>query len=57
VDGLEKYPQTEHEAVGRRIGHALRKYPAAAIIQATMHHDAAGRACDLENGPYLLRTN
>jgi hypothetical protein len=69
---LAKSPQTDHEAVGRRIGRALGKYPAAAaIVQATVRHDQAGRACGLEivsevaagqkahrqKGAYLLRTN
>ena len=68
---LEKYPQTDHEAVGRRIGRALGKYPAAAaIVHATVRLDD-GRACGLEiasdvaagqnahrqKGAYLLRTN
>ena len=69
---LAKHPQTDPEAVGRRIGRALGKYPAAAaIMQATVRRDAAGRACGLEiasdvaagqkahrqKGAYLLRTN
>jgi len=69
---LDKYPQTDHEAVGRRIGRALGQSPAAAaIVHATVRHDAAGRACGLEiasdvaagqkahrqKGAYLLRTN
>ena len=69
---LEKHPQADHEAVGRRIGRALGQYPAAAaIIQATVRPDAAGRAHGLEiasdlaagqkahrqKGAYLLRTN
>ena len=69
---LEKSPQTDHEAVGRRIGRALGKYPAAAaIVQATVRRDDEGQACGLEiasdvaagqkthrqKGAYLLRTN
>jgi hypothetical protein len=69
---LERRPQTDHEAVGRRIGRALGKYPAAAaIVRATVQRDAAGRAIGLEiasevaagqkahrqKGAYLLRTN
>jgi len=69
---LERRPQTDHEAVGRRIGRALGKYPAAAaIMRATVRRDAAGQACGLEivseviagqkahrqKGAYLLRTN
>ena len=69
---LAKHPQTDHEAVGRRIGRALGKYPAAAaIMRATVHHDDEGQACGLEiasdvaagqkahrqKGAYLLRTN
>lgn len=69
---LGRTPQTDQEAVGRRIGRALGKFPAAAaIIQATVQRDAAGRAIGLEiasavdagqkahrqKGAYLLRTN
>ena len=69
---LEKRPQSDLEMVGRRIGRALGKYPAAAaIIGATVRRDAANRACGLEiasdlvagqkaqrhKGAYLLRTN
>ena len=69
---LTRAPQTDQEAVGRRIGRALGKFPAAAaIIQATVQRDAAGRANGLEiasgvdagqkahrqKGAYLLRTN
>jgi hypothetical protein len=58
--------------VGRRIGRALGKFPAAAaIIQATVQRDATGCAVDLQiastvdagqkahrqKGAYLLRTN
>ena len=69
---LSRQPQTDQETVGRRIGRALGKFPAAAaIIQATVQRDAAGRATGLEiassvdggqkahrqKGAYLLRTN
>jgi hypothetical protein len=69
---LERHPQSDHEAVGRRIGRAFGQYPAAAaIMQATVRRDEAGRACGLEvtsevaagqrahrqKGAYLLRTN
>ena len=69
---LERQPQSDQEAVGRRIGRALGKYPAAAaILHATVRRDAAGRAIGLEiasavdagqkahrqKGAYLLRTN
>jgi hypothetical protein len=69
---LVRSPQTDLEKVGRRIGRALGKYPAAAkIIKVRVKQDAAGRACnlcffsDLETGQqahrgggtYLLRTN
>jgi hypothetical protein len=69
---LEKHPQQDHEAVGRRIGRALGRYPAAAaIIQVSVRRDAAGQACALQiasdlaagqkahrqKGAYLLRTN
>lgn len=69
---LQRQPQTDQQAVGRRIGRALGKYPAAAaIIDATVRCDAAGRAIGLEiasdivagqkayrqKGAYLLRTN
>ena len=69
---LAKHPQTDPEAVGRRIGRALGKYPAAAaIVQATVRRDDEGQACGLEiasdvaagqkahrqKGAYLLRTN
>jgi len=65
-------PQQDQEKVGRRIGRALGKYPAAArIIQADVQHDKEGRACGLKvyslleigqmahrrRGAYLLRTN
>lgn len=69
---LRRQPQTDQETVGRRIGRALGQHPAAAaIVQAKVLHDAAGRACALEiasvvsagqkahwqKGAYLLRTN
>jgi transposase len=69
---LLRQPQTDQEAVGRRIGRALGKFPAAAsIIEATVQRDAAGRAIGLQiasamdagqkahrqKGAYLLRTN
>jgi hypothetical protein len=69
---LEKRPQGDLEAVGRKIGCALGKYPAAAaIISATVRRDAVNRACGLQvasdlaagqkaqrhKGAYLLRTN
>jgi hypothetical protein len=69
---LRRTPQTDQEAVGRRIGRALGKFPAAAaIIQATVQRDATGCAVDLQiastvdagqkahrqKGAYLLRTN
>jgi transposase len=69
---LHRTPQTELEAVGRRIGRALGKYPAAAaLITAQVQTDSQGRANGLEitsdvaagrrahrqKGAYLLRTN
>jgi transposase len=69
---LGRTPQTDLEAVGRRIGRALGKYPAAAaLVQARVQHDPAGRAVGLQiasevaagqkahrqKGAYLLRTN
>ena len=69
---LRRTPQTDQEAVGRRIGRALGQFPAAAaIIQAAVQRDATGRAVDLQiasavdagqkahrqKGAYLLRTN
>jgi transposase len=69
---LQRQPQTDQEAVGRRIGRALGKYPAAAaIIEATVLSDESGRAVGLriasdvvagrkayrQKGAYLLRTN
>ena len=69
---LERKPTGDLEAVGRQIGRALGKYPAAAAIIATsVRRDAADWACGLEiasnlvagqkaqrhKGAYLLRTN
>ena len=69
---LGRTPQTDLEAVGRRIGRALGKYPAAAaIVQARVQRDPADRAVGLQitsdvatgqkahrqKGAYLLRTN
>jgi transposase len=69
---LRGSPQQDQEKVGRRIGRALGKYPAAArIIQAEVRHDKEGWACGLQvyslletgqmahrrRGAYLLRTN
>jgi hypothetical protein len=65
-------PQTDQKAVGRRIGRASGKFPAAAaIIQTTVQRDATGRAVDLQiasavdagqkahrqKGAYLLSTH
>jgi transposase len=69
---LRRAPQTDLEAVGRRIGKHQGKTPAAAaIIEARLEQDAQGRACALsissrlaegqrahwQKGAYLLRTN
>lgn len=69
---LRRTAQADLEQLGRRIGRHQGKYPAAAaIIDATVIHDGAGRACGLaitsrlelgqrvhrEKGAYLLRTN
>lgn len=69
---LGRTPQTDLEAVGRRIGRALGKYPAAAaIVNARVQTDGQGRAAGLQiasdlaagqkahrqKGAYLLRTN
>ena len=69
---LERKPQSDMEAVGRRIGRWQGRYPAAAkLIAATLRHDEQGRACGLTlscpiapgqwtthtQGAYLLRTN
>lgn len=45
---LLRSPQEDLEKVGRRIGRALGKYPAAArILEARVEQDTSGRACDL----------
>ena len=45
---LQRQPQADHEAVGRRIGRALGQYPAAAaIIEATVLSDESGRTVGL----------
>lgn len=69
---LVRNPQDNLEKVGRRIGRALGKYPAAArIMEARVEQDPTGRACRLvffshleagqrahhRQGAYLLRTN
>lgn len=69
---LQRRPEADLEAVGRRIGRWLGKCPAAAkLLEATVQHDAEGRACALQlatrvergrradhaHGAYLLRTN
>jgi len=69
---LRRSPQTDLEAVGRRIGRALGKYPsAAAIVNARVQTDdqghaerleitselAAGQKAHRQKGAYLLRTN
>jgi transposase len=69
---LCRSPQADQQKVGRRIGRALGKYPAAArIIAADVRNDKEGRACGLQVyslleagqmahrrwGAYLLRTN
>lgn len=69
---LVRSPQSDQEKVGRRIGRALGKYPAAArVIEAHVETDPAGLACGLSffsrveagqqvhqrGGAYLLRTN
>lgn len=69
---LRHKAQADIEAVGRRIGRWLGKYPAAArLTEAVVGRDAAGRACALSmsskiergqwahksHGTYLLRTN
>ena len=69
---LRRSAQSDHEAVGRRIGRHLGKNPAAAaIIDAEVLGDGQGRACALrissrldagqkayrQKGAYLLRTN
>jgi transposase len=69
---LRRSPQIDQEAVGRRIGRHLGKYPAAAaIVMAEVLHAANGAAVGLQissqldagqkahrqKGAYLLRTN
>lgn len=69
---LARSPQSDLEKVGRRIGRAQGKYPAATrLIEARVEQDAQGRACGLcffshleagqrahrRGGAYLLRTN
>jgi len=69
---LQRKAQVDLEAIGRRIGRWLGRYPAAArLIEATLQYDAEGRACGLSvtskvaqtqwadhvHGAYLLRTN
>ena len=69
---LRRTPQADQEAVGRRIGRHLGKYPAAAeIVMAEVLRDGEGRAAALrissrldagqkahrQKGAYLLRTN
>lgn len=69
---LQAHPQADLERVGRRIGRWQGRYPAAArLIEASLRHDAQGRACGLTlscplapgqwaahaHGAYLLRTN
>ncbi len=69
---LERKPQSDLEAVGRRIGRWQGRSPAAAkLIAATLRHDSEGRACGLTlscplgpgqwtahtQGTCLLRTN
>jgi transposase len=70
--GLRRHRQADLEAVGRRLGRALGKYPSASgIVDARVQTDELGRACGLEiaselaagqkahrqKGAYLLRTN
>jgi transposase len=69
---LSKEPQADREAVQRRVGKCLGKYPAAdKLLQVKVEQDAQGRACGLAltcpigrnqwvrqtQGAYLLRTN
>jgi hypothetical protein len=69
---LTAHPATDLEAVGRRVGRWLGKYPAAAAVLTVLtRKDHRGRACGLEvsqrperlewarlaQGAYLLRTN
>ena len=67
-----QHPTGQMEAVGRRVGRWLGRYPAAAaVLQVTVEQDRRGRACGLKiqerterlqwvrraHGAYLLRTN
>ena len=67
-----QHPTGQMEAVGRRVGRWLGRYPAAAaVLQVTVEQDGRGRACGLNiqerterlqwarqaHGAYLLRTN
>jgi hypothetical protein len=69
---LAEHPAPDLEAVGRRVGRWLGKYPAAAaVLTVVTRKDPRGRACGLEvserterlewarlaQGAYLLRTN
>jgi len=69
---LRQHPNKDLEAVGRRIGRWLGRYPsAAAVLQVQVEKDAKGRASALQinertdrlewarvaHGAYLLRTN
>jgi len=69
---LRQHPNKDLEAVGRRIGRWLGRYPAAAtVLQVQVEKDVKGRACALQinertdrlewarmaHGAYLLRTN
>lgn len=69
---LSEHPVTDLEAVGRKVGRWLGKYPTAAgVLSVETKKDERGRACGLElkertermqwarlaHGAYLLRTN
>lgn len=69
---LRQKPSPDLEAVGRRVGRWLGRYPAAAsVLQVAVDKDETGRACGLAvterterldwarraHGAYLLRTN
>jgi transposase len=69
---LREHPLADLEAVGRKVGRWLGKYPAAAAaLEVTVKKEGQGRACGLElnerakrlqwarlaHGAYLLRTN
>jgi hypothetical protein len=69
---LGKHPAVDLEAVGRKVGRWLGKYPAAAVVLSVeTKRNAQGRICGLElkertermpwaqlaHGAYLLRTN